>query len=230
MSKELHKTKQIVSVILPTYNSIETINRAVNSILIQQINYLIEIIIIDDSSTDGTYEKVKTYKSSVDFQFRVIRNNINRGVGYSRNVGLKKARGDFIAFLDSDDYWIKDKLKVQLSFLELNDNIDFVTTNYLRENHKTKFCKFKLILTPNIITLKKNKYINYIPNSTCLLRSRLAKKVEYPLIRIRNDYVYWNLLLSMSNDIKAINCHLTNAYTVYGVNPGISYNKFKLIK
>lgn len=230
MSSNSKKREKTLSIILPTFNSIKTISRAVNSILVQEINYFIEIIIIDDCSTDGTYEKIMSFKSTKYLNFIVIRNKVNMGVGYSRNVGLSNSSGDFIAFLDSDDYWLKDKLKVQLTFLESNPNINLVMTDYLVENQNSDISKYKYIKTPRVVNLRKNKYINYIPNSTCMIRSYLAKKIEYPLIRVRNDYIFWNSLLSLSKDMKAINCKPEKAYAVYGFNPGISNNKIKLIK
>lgn len=230
MSSNLKKREKTLSIILPTFNSINTLTRAINSILIQEINFFIEIIIIDDCSTDGTYERIMTFKSTTNFKFIVIRNKVNMGVGYSRNIGLKNSSGDFIAFLDSDDYWLKSKLKVQLTFLESNPNIDLVITDYFVENQNTDISKSKYIQTPRVVNLRKNKYINYIPNSTCIIRSYLAKKIEYPLIRVRNDYIFWNSLLSLSKDMKAINCCPGKAYAVYGFNPGISNNKIKLIK
>tara|TARA_Y100000589_G_C27132629_1_gene621230 strand:+ start:154 stop:951 length:798 start_codon:yes stop_codon:yes gene_type:complete len=230
MNSNSKKREKTLSIILPTFNSIKTISRAVHSILIQEINYFIEIIIIDDCSTDGTYEKIMTFKSTTNFNFIIIRNKVNMGVGYSRNIGLSNSSGDFIAFLDSDDYWLKDKLKVQLIFLESNPNIDLVITDYLIENQNTDISISKYIQTPRVVTLRKNKYINYIPNSTCIIRSYLAKKSEYPLIRVRNDYIFWNSLLSLKKDMKAINCFPGKAYAVYGFNPGISNNKIKLIK
>ena len=230
MSSNLKKGEKTLSIILPTFNSLNTLIRAVNSILIQEISFFLEIIIIDDCSTDGTYERIMDFKSTTNLKFIVIRNKVNMGVGYSRNIGLKHSSGNFIAFLDSDDYWLNDKLKVQLTFLESNPNIDLVITDYLIENQNSDISKSKCIHTPRIVNLKKNKYINHIPNSTCIIRSYLAKKIEYPLIRVRNDYIYWNSLLSLSKDIKAINCCPGKAYAVYGFNPGISNNKIKLIK
>lgn len=102
-----------VSVIIPTYNSEKTIQRAVNSVLDSGIHDL-EVIIIDDCSSDMT---VHICKNIIDKRLNVLKNEQNQGVSYTRNKGLEMAKGSYLAFLDSDDYWYKDKLKYQLEIL-----------------------------------------------------------------------------------------------------------------
>ena len=105
----------IVSVIIPSYNSVY-IAEAITSVL-EQTYPNIETIVIDDGSTDHTLELISSFSG-----LKVLRNK-NRGVSTARNEGLKVCKGEFISFLDSDDVWVRDKIKRQVAFLL--DNIDF---------------------------------------------------------------------------------------------------------
>ena len=103
------------SIILPTYNRADTyLKDAIDSVVNQSyINW--ELLIIDNHSTDNTDELIGSYKDD-RIKLYKIRNNGN--IAKSRNLGLKKSKGEYIAFLDSDDIWKKDKLKIQLKFMK----------------------------------------------------------------------------------------------------------------
>lgn len=103
----------MVSVILPAYNRVRTIVAAVESVL-KQTERDLEVIVVDDASTDGTDQAVAALK---DARVRLIRLSENGGACHARNVGIQAARGEFIAFQDSDDLWHRDKLARQLAFL-----------------------------------------------------------------------------------------------------------------
>lgn len=103
-----------VSVVIPTYNRAATLGRAVGSVLSQDFRD-IEVIIVDDGSTDGTEEVVASFE---DKRIRFISHDVNRGVGAARNTGIEAAKGDIVAFQDSDDEWLYRKLGKQLARLE----------------------------------------------------------------------------------------------------------------
>ena len=107
-----------ISVLIPTYNRKHTLSRAIDSV-INQIHHPSEIIVIDDGSTDGTKNFILSEYPSI----KLIKQR-NRGVSSARNTGIKHARGDWIAFLDSDDEWLSTKLKQQV--IELENNSDFL--------------------------------------------------------------------------------------------------------
>ncbi len=113
-----------VSVIIPTYNRLPMLKEAVNSVLAQQFEDM-ELIVVDDGSTDGTAEEMKRYGGRV----KLIQQSQNRGVSAARNKGILHARGKYIAFLDSDDLWVKGKLKVQVSFLDENPHYPICYTD-----------------------------------------------------------------------------------------------------
>jgi glycosyltransferase involved in cell wall biosynthesis len=100
-----------VSVIIPTFNRASKVARAISSVLSQTISDY-EIIVVDDGSTDGTSSGLTSFGSHI----RVITHPEQLGVSAARNTGLKSTTSPFIAFLDSDDYWLPEKLAVQLSF------------------------------------------------------------------------------------------------------------------
>jgi glycosyltransferase involved in cell wall biosynthesis len=103
-----------VSVVIPTFNNSQLLPRAIQSVLEQTFSD-IEVLIIDDGSTDNTPEVVASFLA--DPRVRYIRHDINLGPSATRNTGIREARGDLVAFLDSDDWWDKEKLYLQLQAL-----------------------------------------------------------------------------------------------------------------
>lgn len=107
-------TKPLVSVITPMYNRENTIQRAVESVLTQTYPN-IELIIVDDGSTDMSVKAIEKYLNQ---QVRLIALPHNYGANKARNVGMKAAKGDYIAFQDSDDEWLPDKLAIQIDYMK----------------------------------------------------------------------------------------------------------------
>ena len=103
-----------VSVVVPTYNRAHLVGRAIQSVLNQTYQDF-EIIVVDDGSTDNTEELVKSFN---DPRIRYIRHDQNRGGSAARNTGIKMARGEYIAFQDSDDEWLPEKLEKQMRVFE----------------------------------------------------------------------------------------------------------------
>jgi len=112
-----------ISVIIPTYNRKHTLSRAISSVFSQTLKPF-EIIIVDDGSTDGT----KEWLSKIYPKIQTI-NQSNSGVSMARNVGIKIAKGDWIALLDSDDEWLTKKLEKQVTSLKENPDLLFCHTN-----------------------------------------------------------------------------------------------------
>tara|TARA_B100000795_G_C22795265_1_gene439030 strand:+ start:1916 stop:2554 length:639 start_codon:yes stop_codon:yes gene_type:complete len=117
----------MISLIVTAYNYDKYIERAIRSGLEQRIGKnQLEVIVINDASTDKTQEILENYTGLI----RVFNLSKNIGLAGARNFGIKKARGQFVVFLDADDYLHLDLLFVQQLFLEQNSNIDAVSTNY----------------------------------------------------------------------------------------------------
>lgn len=119
----------LTSVIIPTYNRLEFLRPAVESVLSQTVGDY-ELIVIDDGSTDGTGEGLKPYGNRLHYIYQE-----NRGVSAARNRGLQAARGDWIAFLDSDDYWLPAKLETQLRFFAENPQARICQTGEIWIRH-----------------------------------------------------------------------------------------------
>lgn len=130
--------RPVISVVVPTYNRREIVTEALQSILVQKpVNY--EIIVVDDGSTDGTVE----YLTSLHLPIHTIQFK-HRGAAASINKGIRRARGQYVAFLDSDDLWLQGILKVQLHYLTHHPDIPLVYTDqYIEASgkrlHKTRF-------------------------------------------------------------------------------------------
>lgn len=113
----------LISVIIPVYNSERYIGEAIQSILDQSYTP-VEIIVINDGSTDGTREALSQFRASINYIEQQ-----NAGIGATLNRGLEIAAGKYIGFLDSDDLWVKNKIALQLPVLQENQNIGLVFGN-----------------------------------------------------------------------------------------------------
>ncbi|ALN46136.1 glycosyltransferase family 2 protein [Escherichia coli] len=136
----------LVSIIMACYNSIKTIDESISSVINQDYKNF-ELIIADDNSTDGTYEFIISKYSSSD-KVKIIRNEYNKGVSGARNSALRKAKGRYICFLDSDDLWETTKLSTQITYM-LKHNVTLSYSDYtvfvIKDGHtkrkKLKFCE-----------------------------------------------------------------------------------------
>ncbi|MDZ5784207.1 glycosyltransferase family 2 protein [Marinococcus luteus] len=115
-----------VSVVLPTHNRENLISRALESVLCQSYKNL-EIIVVSDGSTDQTNSIVNQYKKN-DSRIKFISYHPGRGGNYARNIGINAANGKYIAFLDDDDEWFKEKIELQLKEFDKNPNVGLVYT------------------------------------------------------------------------------------------------------
>ena len=111
----MQKTNELVSIIMPSYNTSKYIEKSIRSVLNQTYQNW-ELIIVDDCSTDSTDEVVGNFCKEKRIVY--YKNDTNKGAAYSRNYALKKAKGRWIALLDSDDLWETDKLEKQIAFMK----------------------------------------------------------------------------------------------------------------
>ena len=121
-------TEILISVIIPCYNSESFIIDALESVKAQSYSNL-EIIIINDGSTDNTKDIVMGFIASNARLNIILIDQLNKGVSAARNAGLRAASGDWIALLDSDDKWLSKKLEKQMAIVTSNPNVDFLGTN-----------------------------------------------------------------------------------------------------
>lgn len=119
---------ELVSVIMPCYNAEKYVKAAIQSILAQTYKNF-ELIIIDDASSDKSVEYIREF-CSIDNRLKLLLNDVNRGISYSRNRGIANSRGKYIALMDADDICYKDRLFSQVHYLENNKDIDAVSGYY----------------------------------------------------------------------------------------------------
>ena len=123
-------TTPLISIILPTYNREYCLGRAINSVVLQTYSNW-ELIVIDNQSTDGTDNLLAHY---LDPRIKVIKISNNGNIAKSRNKGLSVSRGTYVAFLDSDDWWSKDKLNFALDALEAGADLIYTDAYLVREH------------------------------------------------------------------------------------------------
>ena len=176
--------KNKVSIIIPFYKNLKYLSKSINSIKDQSYkNYEIILIYDDENKNDLNIIK-KKYKNLK--KLKIFTNRKNFGAAKSRNIGMAKSKGNYIAFLDADDYWKKNKLFEQIKFMKKNF-IDFSFTSY------------KIINNKNQINHNVKKYYSYnellqkcdIGLSTVVMKSKLTKIGIFPTLKTQEDYALW---------------------------------------
>lgn len=214
---------ELVTVIMPNYNNSNYVLQSIRSVLNQSYRN-IELIVIDDSSTDDSFEKIKN--SIKDLRLKLLRNERNCGVSFSRNVGLKTATGRYISFIDSDDFWLENKLQDQINFLkekacnfcyssvQFVDDKDFIINNYL---------------VPSEVNYAKLLYKNFVPTITILYdRIELDPENNFHFEEIRHEDYKFVLGMSKLKTFKGVG--IRNILASYRIsNSSLSSNKLRSI-
>ena len=213
-----------VSVIMPVYNAQRFLKEAIDSVLSQSFSDF-ELIVVDDCSTDGSYEILLGYREN-DGRVRVYKNEENRGVSYTRNFGVSKAENDYIAFIDSDDMWEKDKLFKQIELINQHEEVDicytgsaFVDTDSKRSNYIFK--------VPTQVSYKELLKQNVISCSSALVKKKWL--IKYPMAHdsMHEDFAVWLSVLKDGGVARGVDEPLL----VYRVDRNSkSGNKFKSMK
>ncbi|MNQ84116.1 putative teichuronic acid biosynthesis glycosyltransferase TuaG [compost metagenome] len=217
----LEKTKYpLVSIIMPTYNSSSTVISAIDSVLAQDYDNW-ELLITDDKSSDDTIAILKDFEAR-DPRINIVFNDANSGAGFSRNQSIRRSNGKYIAFLDSDDLWNPDKLKVQISFMEESKYL-FTFSSYQMFSNEGDG---KVVHAPASVTYNELLYGNVIGCLTAVYNAEVLGRQKMPLIRKRQDMGLWLTLLSRCN--KAYG--LPDILAKYRTDSGMTQNKFNVAK
>lgn len=210
----------MVSVIIPSYNREKTIERAVMSVLNQTYKDL-ELIVVDDCSKDNTVEVLKSIK---DDRFKIIELEKNSGACVARNVGVENAQGDYIAFQDSDDEWLLDKLEKQMAIFE-KEKVDLVFCAFNRFGLGKNLTCPKL--SEGIVERKTLLEDSRISTQTLVGKKECFENVKFdPEMPRLQDYDI-TIRLSKKYSIYFVNEPLVNMYVQ---NDSISKNKNKMIR
>jgi len=183
--------RPLVSVVIPTYNRKAMLTRAVNSVLGQTYSRL-ELIVVDDGSTDGTEEHLEGFRTDCRFNYYYQE---NRGQSVARNFGISQAKGEIIAFLDSDNYWKEGKLQLQLAFWNEHKDFDILYSdgiainligNVIADNEPTKN-------RPSGKIIKTLMTWNCVTNNTVLVQRKCFEEMGgfNESLRIAEDYELW---------------------------------------
>ena len=193
------KNEILVSVIIPAYNCEKYIKKAVDSALAQAVP--LEIIILNDCATDGTDSVIRTYLS--DPRIRYVKNEKNLGVAKTRNRGVRLARGKYVAFLDSDDWWEPGKLAKQLELIERENVVLCSTARALVNPDGSPMGK--VIPVAEKITYRELLKHNCINCSSVLLLRDVA--LDFPMEHedSHEDYITWLKILKKYGRACAVN-------------------------
>lgn len=174
---------------MPNYNCDRFIEETINSVLAQTYcNW--ELLIVDDCSSDRSIEIINSY-CAIDERIKLFVNDTNKGAAASRNLALREASGEWIAFLDSDDIWLPQKLEKQISFMNEND-FSFSFSKYRQIDEESN--QLGIIVTgPKKISKKKMKYCCcYLGCLTVMYKTATVGLVQIDeSIRKRNDDAMW---------------------------------------
>jgi len=198
-NKKKEKTK--IDIILPNYNSSNFLIETIKSILKQTYKNW-RLIIIDDYSDKKTRNILK--KISKEKKIKVFLLNKNNGAGFCRNFGIKKSKSAYLAFIDSDDLWKKDKLEKQINFMKKN-NFSFSYTNYKTFGEKVR--KIKNPIKLNYSSFIKN---TSIATSTMMIKRNTIGNINFTNTKICEDYFFKCELLKKIGYAHCLDAYLTN--------------------
>ena len=188
----IDKTNTLVSIVIPTYNHGLYLKRALESIVDQTyVNW--EVIVVDNHSTDHTDEVVANFKNK---RIKYLKVNNNGVIAISRNAGIKVAKGEWIAFLDSDDWWTRDKLEICIN--NIDDKVDFIYHDLEIKSIKLRIfgrkkIKSRKLKKPVLIDLLVEG--NAISNSSVIVRKKFLDEIngidESKELVAAEDYNTW---------------------------------------
>ena len=228
------KEKKIkIDIILPNFNSSDSIKETIKSIIDQTFKNW-KLIIVDDCSDKKTKTILK--KFSKNKKIKIFWLKRNKGAGYCRNYAIKKSKSPYLAFIDSDDIWKKDKLETQLRFME-NNNYLFTYTNYETFGKKIRF-----ISPAKEYDFKKFINDTSICTSTMIVKRNILKNIEFTNSEICEDYFFKCKILKICNAYclddfltkyrirknSLQSSSLKNFYWIWKINK--EYNKFNFVE
>ena len=195
---------ELVSIIMPYYQKRKYVKLAINSVIYQTYKNLELIIVYDDENKEDLYFLEKIIKK--DKRIKILVNKKNLGAGRSRNKGIKQSKGALIAFLDSDDLWLRNKIDKQVFFMKKNEIEISHTSYYIIDSNnkiigdrKANDMNHKLLLSSCDIGL-----------STVMLKKKLiTNKIKFADIKTKEDYVLWLQITHNNKKIFGLKDNLT---------------------
>lgn len=194
----------LVSIIMPSYNHGRHIAKSIDSIIKQTYTNW-ELIIVDNNSTDNTKKILSKYENNDKIKTFYVKNN--GIIAYSRNIGIKNSRADYIAFIDSDDIWLNNKLEICIPVIKSYDLIYHDMSIYFQHKPKKNKVSRKFNLEGNILK-KLLMNGNPIVNSSVITKKNILEKIgfidEHPSINRSVDYNTWLKIARETNNFKYV--------------------------
>ena len=187
----------LVSIIMPSYNTGRFIAESIKSVLAQTYPDW-ELIIVDDCSTDNTDEVVQPFLP--DERIKYFKNEKNSGAALTRNKAMREANGEWVAFLDSDDLWEPEKLEKQIAFMKDNNYV-FSYHEYVKIDEKSEPLNI-YVSGPKVVTKRKMYNYGYPGCLTFMYSAKAMGLIQIKDIKKNNDYA---ILLQLC---KKANCYL----------------------
>ncbi|MEQ8625764.1 MAG: glycosyltransferase family A protein [Vicingaceae bacterium] len=202
---------KLISVIIPNFNNAQWLPKCIDSCLAQQGNFTIEIIVVDDQSTDNSWEILTKYRTRFPDQISIYENPI-KGGNNARNYGFSKSSGDYIQWLDSDDFILPGKLHHQITFFASNPDADIVYSDWRMDFYKAdaiieKEEQYEQNYDDFLIKLLNNEWL---PPLSYLLRREIAVKLDHdkgwsPTTKIGQDREYFTMAAIIGANFKYVN-------------------------
>jgi glycosyltransferase involved in cell wall biosynthesis len=200
----------LVSVILPVYNRERSIVRAVDSVLAQTYQP-VELIVVDDGSTDGTRRVLEQFGERI-----TLLTNAKRGVYAARNLGMRHARGEFIAFIDSDDVWLPHRLSVQVPLMQrVEVGLVFGDANHVTPHGRTGRTCFRVSPPYRGAVAPRLAWANFVPTISVLVRRSILENAGgFPETHaLSADYLMW-FRIALRHELDYVD-HPIADYTVH---------------
>lgn len=209
-----------VSIIMPSYNSENYIEAAIKSVLNQTYSN-IELIVVDDCSDDDTKKIVLDF-CDIDERIKFFELEKNSGVSAARNYAISKSTGNYIAFLDSDDFFHPEKIEKQYNFMKKN-NIAFSYTNYRKIDQNNNILKSKMKLAKKNSSRQVLYKMSMLTSTTMICLNDSTNKILFPNIESSEDRACYYDFLRTNNCIAYLIDDILTDYRIH--NDSLSYNK-----
>lgn len=211
------QNKPLFSIIVPTYNHAHLINKCLDSIVAQTCDNF-EVLVINNYSEDNTIERVEAYK---DPRIKLINFKNNGIIGASRNIGIKNSIGDWICFLDSDDWWYPEKLSETMNHFDLADVI-YHDLDWFKNGKKVFYRKAKGRLLQKVCIKDLIINGNALPNSSVVVRRSVVLKVGWLSERKElfavEDADYWTRIALFTDNF----CYIPKSLGAYFIGSNTS--------
>lgn len=201
---------ELITIVTPAYNSAQFIATAIDSVRQQTIENW-EMIIVDDCSTDRTLEIVEEY-ARLDRRIKLHRLSLRSGAAVARNYAIDKAHGRYIAFIDSDDAWVPQKLEKQVTFMRTKQAV-LTYTAYEKMSEKGELSS-RVVTVPDSVNYDQLLSGCVIGCLTAMYDTSILGKVFMPLIAKRQDYGLWLKILKQG-------------HVAYGLNESLAYLRIR---